>query len=272
MRAPPSASFDVGCPGGTRFSLHPARPRRGATSFDSFEPRLKRERARPRSKTFGSRSEAFATTSGVRRAGATRRHGIRKGVPIRLAVPADIHVLAQLGRETFLETWVDGFAMGYAKDDVEAHLASAFEPSRMARELASSAYHVLVADSGDTLLGSAWSGPCSLPHDEVRAEHGELKRLYVRLSAQGLGLGRLLLERSLAWVEEAFAGPVWLGVWSGNTKAQKLYERHGFHKVGEYEYRVGATRDREFIFRRERGSPAGAAVASTSSPSLRLRA
>ena len=29
-----------------------------------------------------------------------------------------------------------------------------------------------------------------------------------------------------------------------------LYERHGFGKVGEYDYPVGAWRDREFIFRR----------------------
>jgi ribosomal protein S18 acetylase RimI-like enzyme len=176
---------------------------------------------------------------------------VREGVRIRVAVPADVPALAELGRATFLETWVDGFAMGYAKDDVESHLAAAFEPSRLGRELSSSAYHALVADSGDALLAYAWSGPCSLPHDEAREEHGELKRLYVRLSAQGLGLGRALLERSLAWIEVSFAGPAWLGVWSGNDKAQRLYERHGFHKVGEYEYRVGATRDRELIFRRE---------------------
>ena len=40
------------------------------------------------------------------------------------------------------------------------------------------------------------------------------------------------------------------GVWSGNLKAQKLYQAHGFEKAGEYEYPVGAWRDHEFILRR----------------------
>ncbi len=39
-------------------------------------------------------------------------------------------------------------------------------------------------------------------------------------------------------------------MWSGNFGAQKLYARLGFEKVGEYEFKVGATRDHEFIMRR----------------------
>ena len=46
------------------------------------------------------------------------------------------------------------------------------------------------------------------------------------------------------------AGALWIGVWSGNAKAQRLYAAHGFEKVGEYDYPVGAWRDREFILRR----------------------
>ena len=43
---------------------------------------------------------------------------------------------------------------------------------------------------------------------------------------------------------------VWIGVWSENHGAQRLYARHGFEKVGEYEFKVGQTRDHEFILRR----------------------
>ena len=142
--------------------------------------------------------------------------------------------------------------MGYAPNDLEAHMATAFDPVRIAAELSSAQHRWFLAESTGVLLGYALSGPCSLPHRDARAEHGELKRLYVRRAAQGLGLGRLLLEQSLAWIEATFDGPVWLGVWSGNLKAQELYARRGFQKAGEYDYRVGATRDREFIFCRER--------------------
>ena len=38
--------------------------------------------------------------------------------------------------------------------------------------------------------------------------------------------------------------------WSGNRKAQKLYEAYGFEKAGEYQYPVGRWLDDEFILRR----------------------
>ena len=44
----------------------------------------------------------------------------------------------------------------------------------------------------------------------------------------------------------------WLGVWSGNLRAQRFYRRYGFEKAGEYNYPVGKVVDREFIFHRPR--------------------
>ena len=55
---------------------------------------------------------------------------------------------------------------------------------------------------------------------------------------------------ALAWLERKGPRRVWLGVWSKNHGAQRLYERLGFEKVGEYEFLVGKTRDHEFIMRR----------------------
>jgi RimJ/RimL family protein N-acetyltransferase len=47
---------------------------------------------------------------------------------------------------------------------------------------------------------------------------------------------------------------VYIGVWSGNAGAQRLYARHGFEKIGEYDFPVGQHLDREFILR-QRESP-----------------
>lgn len=46
------------------------------------------------------------------------------------------------------------------------------------------------------------------------------------------------------------AAPVWLGVWSGNTKAQALYQRRGFRQVSTYGFRVGTWFDEEYIYKR----------------------
>lgn len=45
-------------------------------------------------------------------------------------------------------------------------------------------------------------------------------------------------------------GSLWIGVWSGNQKAQRLYAAHGFEPVGGYRYAVGTWLDDERILRR----------------------
>jgi len=79
---------------------------------------------------------------------------------------------------------------------------------------------------------------------------GELKRLYVLKRLQGDGTGSRLLAETFAWLERNGPRRLWIGVWSENHGAQRLYGRMGFEKVGEYEFIVGQTRDREFILRR----------------------
>ncbi|MFN7147173.1 MAG: GNAT family N-acetyltransferase, partial [Myxococcota bacterium] len=73
----------------------------------------------------------------------------------------------------------------------------------------------------------------------------------VRREAQGARLGALLLDRALAHLAAHRPGPVWLGVWSGNHKAQAFYAGRGFAKVGDYRFAVGAWLDEELIFRRD---------------------
>ena len=107
-----------------------------------------------------------------------------------------------------------------------------------------------MAERAGELLAFANAGPNGLPHAEAKSGDLELRRLYVAKSAQGLGLGTALLTLALDWMQANTSGPLWIGVWSGNDRARRLYAAHGFEKVGEYDYPVGAWRDREFILRR----------------------
>src|SRR3989344_2233962 len=155
---------------------------------------------------------------------------------IRPARLEDAEPLGALGRRTFIDTFVTGFAIPYPEMDLKAFLDASFDPEPTRKKL--------------TEPGCAWGGPNGLPHPEARPEHMELRRLYVSKAAQGLGLGTKLLTLSLDWMEAHTQGPLWIGVWSGNEKAQRLYAAYGFEKAGEYESPVGAWRDHEFILRR----------------------
>lgn len=169
---------------------------------------------------------------------------------IRPATQADAAALGELGRQTFIDTFVDGFAIPYPADDLKVFLDASFSPETIRNKLLEPGSAWWVAERDGDLLAFANTGPNTLPHPEARPGHAELRRLYVSKAAQGLGLGTRLLAVALDWMEDHSDGPLWIGVWSGNLKAQKLYAAYGFVKAGEYQYPVGRWLDDEFILRR----------------------
>ena len=169
---------------------------------------------------------------------------------IRPAVDADAAALGALGRETFIDTFVAGFGIPYPAEDLAAFLDASFNAGAIRAKLNEPGAAWWVAERDGELLAFANTGPNTLPHPDARPSHAELRRLYVAKRAQGLGLGTKLLAVALEWMETHTDGPLWIGVWSGNLKAQKLYAAWGFEKAGEYQYPVGRWLDDEFILRR----------------------
>jgi len=167
-------------------------------------------------------------------------------VIIRRAGPDDIQTLSQVGRATFTET----FGHLYPPEDLARFLAAAYGPDYLAAALADPGRALWLVEKDGAAVGHALAGPCDLPHPEVLPTSGEVKRLYLHRSVQGGGLGARLFETVLAWLEDNRSKDLWLGVWSDNHGAQRFYRRYGFAPVGEYGFAVGATVDREFIFRR----------------------
>lgn len=171
---------------------------------------------------------------------------------LRRATPDDIEALATLKHDTFREAFLEDLAIAYPPADLAIFEAESFGQQRVAAELADPARTTWVSEGANGILRAyAQAGPCKLPHPEAGPQYGELYQLYVRRNAQGLGLGRHLLDTALSWLETTFPGPLWIGVWSGNARAQAIYAARGFGKIGTYHFMVGNHRDDEFIFRRD---------------------
>jgi ribosomal protein S18 acetylase RimI-like enzyme len=170
---------------------------------------------------------------------------------IRRAKQADAATLGEIGRRTFAET----FGHLYPPEDLADYLATGYADDKVAAELADPRMaHWLVEQDG-AVIGHCSAGPCGLPHPDVTADDGELKRIYLLKGRQGGGVGTRLLETALAWLEKDGPRTLWIGVWSENHGARRLYERYGFEIAGEYEFVVGNTRDHEFILKRGRRDP-----------------
>lgn len=165
---------------------------------------------------------------------------------IRRATPADAETLSALAARTFSET----FGHLYPAEDLQAFLADAYAVDKQRAILAHRDYAVWLLEDGDLAVGHAAAGPCGLPHPDVAPGDGELKRLYVLAAHQNGGHGGRLFATARDWLLRDGPRTLWIGVWSENHGAQRFYARHGFDKVGEYDFPVGRIRDREFILRR----------------------
>jgi GNAT superfamily N-acetyltransferase len=177
---------------------------------------------------------------------------------IRRAGPSDAETLAAIGRGTFSEA----FGHLYPPEDLTAFLAEAHSLARARADLADPAKAVWLVEAQGRAVGYALAGPCKLPHAEVTPACGELDRIYILRGFQGGGTGSRLFAETLAWLEKDGPRRLWIGVWSENHGAQRLYARHGFEVVGAYEFAVGRARDHEFIMRR---------LAQTDAPAARPR-
>jgi GNAT superfamily N-acetyltransferase len=168
------------------------------------------------------------------------------GIGLRRATAADADALAEVGEATFVET----FGHMYSAQDLADFLAGEQTADRYRAWANDDRYALWIAESEGRAIGFTLAGPCTLPHAEVTPACRELKRIYLRREAQGTGTGTRMLNAALDWLT-APGRDLWIGVWSGNHGAQKLYGRHGFEQVGTYYFEVGAQRDYEFILRRK---------------------
>ncbi len=80
-----------------------------------------------------------------------------------------------------------------------------------------------------------------LPTVETGPDDIELRRIYTLSRAHGTGLGPALMAQASVDARALGRKRMLLGVYARNDRARAFYEKQGFTKVGERQYRVGAS-------------------------------
>jgi GNAT superfamily N-acetyltransferase len=164
-------------------------------------------------------------------------------VSVRPATPADAGLLAQLGEQTFRET----FQALYEPADFEAFVAETYGEQLQRAELADVGRPALVLEVGGTPAGFA---QLRLDHREPcvpGARPAELQRIYLLKAWQGGGRGAALMAAAERLARAQGADVLWLGVWERNVAALGFYAHTGFREVGEHGFRIGSRVDRDVV-------------------------
>ncbi|KUI61500.1 Spermidine/spermine N(1)-acetyltransferase [Cytospora mali] len=186
-------------------------------------------------------------------------------VRIRKARPSDASAVATLGAAVFTSTFENS---GCTPEQLQQYLSESYTPDAIAKDIADPDKELLVAadlptptpgpasdagagtDADGTILGfilmtrgSHLHEPC-VRHLEAPVE---LQRLYVGLGQHGRGVGRALAEAVVEMAREEGFKHMWLGVWEENHRAQKIYGKMGFVRIGEHVFDVGGDLQTDII-------------------------
>jgi diamine N-acetyltransferase len=156
-------------------------------------------------------------------------------IVLRRCAPGDEEALALVGAATFLETFA-GLLTG---PDILTHCRVQHAANQYAAWLADAKYRLCLAELKGAGVGFVVLSPPDLPV-AVTTDDIELKRIYLLHRFHGAGLGRRLLEWSVAQARELRKRRLLLGVKADNTAALAFYDRVGFVRIGERKFLVGS--------------------------------
>lgn len=170
-------------------------------------------------------------------------------VALRPCALEDAEAIALVAAATFLEAFA-GILPGPA---IVQHCARYHVPAVYAKYLADDRVRAWLAvmREGDAPVGYSMLTPPDLPLEDLAPTDIELKRIYLFSKFQGSGVGQQLMDVAIEEARHMGAPRVLLGVFAGNSRALRFYERNGFGQVGTRTFTVGTLVCDDFILGRK---------------------
>ena len=157
---------------------------------------------------------------------------------IRIANTADAPAIRQIGSTVFTVE----FGYSVSADDLNAYLEESYSVQSVIDDILNASKTVCVACSthDQTVLGFAMLTE-GTTEDCIRDVPSpvELQRLYVDIAAHGKGVGGAMVRYIEGIAREKDFETMWLGVWEENHRAQKVYQKLGYAKVGAHDFVTG---------------------------------
>jgi ribosomal protein S18 acetylase RimI-like enzyme len=156
-------------------------------------------------------------------------------IDIRIASPSDAALIADMSRQTFY----DSFAADNTKENMEKFMNETFTRESLIAEVGAPGNIFLLACRMGEPAGYARLRENNNPPELKGLATIEIARIYAVKEMIGKGIGKTLMEKSIAIAKEKRKKFIWLGVWEKNQRAIDFYTKHGFEKFSEHPFIVG---------------------------------
>lgn len=156
----------------------------------------------------------------------------------------DSEAIALLGAHVFTIS----FAQLLPVKDLQKYLLESYSTSSIAAEMEHLSTTFVVAIYDDNLVGfmQLTQGTSETCIDDVKSKI-QLQRLYVSEKCQGMGIGMQLMEKAEIEAHKMGIKNIWLASWESNPKAERIYEKAGFVKVGSMKFILGDAELKDWV-------------------------
>jgi ribosomal protein S18 acetylase RimI-like enzyme len=166
---------------------------------------------------------------------------------VRIATPVDAAMIADMSRRTFL----DSFAANNTKEDMDKFMNEQFTREGLIAEVGATGNIFLVAEHNEQPAGYARLRENNNPPELKGMDTIEIARIYAEKEMIGKGIGKALMEKSIAIARELKKQLIWLGVWEKNFRAIEFYKGWGFKKFSEHPFVVGNDVQTDWLMKKQ---------------------
>jgi ribosomal protein S18 acetylase RimI-like enzyme len=167
-------------------------------------------------------------------------------ITLRHAGLADLSLLQEIGRQTFLET----FAASNSEENMQTYLAEGFSDEKLTAEVQNPDSTFYLAEQAGRVVGylKVNTGPAQT--EQHLANALEIERIYVLQEFHGQRVGQVLYEQALLLARHAWVDTLWLGVWEENPRAIRFYEKNGFVAFDKHVFQLGDDAQTDIMMKR----------------------
>ena len=161
-----------------------------------------------------------------------------------LSCQADqVKLLQGVAIETFRQT----YAQYNDPKNFEVYIATAFNESQLLKELQHPDSFYYLAIGQKNVLGYLKLNIGAAQTEEQVIPSLEIERIYVLRQFQGMGIGKLFLQKSIDQANSLTLNRIWLGVYELNKSALSFYQKQGFQVFGTHTFKLGSEDQKDYM-------------------------
>jgi GNAT superfamily N-acetyltransferase len=170
----------------------------------------------------------------------------KNNVIIRKAIEEDCSLLAEIGKETFIDT----FGCDNTEEDMKNYLSKTYSPEIQLFQIKDMNNFFLLIFHNNIPIGFSRLVQGKSPECISCQKPIEISKFYIRKPWIGEGFSAYLMKETILEAKKHGSDKIWLDVWEKNPRAIAFYKKWNFEIVGNQEFRLGDDIQNDLIMAR----------------------